>query len=58
MITDCTIIDLNELHKKARDGKFYGETIIKWEAGEPVFVEVHQKLKPKDFGRLIFIQVI
>lgn len=52
------MIDLKEFQAKARAERFYGETVIKWENGEAVLFEVHQKFKPKDFPNLILIQVI
>lgn len=46
--------DLGELQEKARRAEFYGETIIRWEKGEPVFIEAVQKFKPKDFNYIVF----
>lgn len=42
--------DLGELQRKAKSVEFYGETLIKWEKGEPVLIENTQKFKPKDFA--------
>lgn len=51
------MIDLNTLQENARKQRFYGETVIKWENGEPTMLDVHQKFKPKDAERAIFFTV-
>jgi hypothetical protein len=52
------VIDLKEFQEKAKHEHFWGETLIKWENGEPVLFEVHQKFKPKDFPNLVIVQVV
>lgn len=53
-MSDETGNELFELQKKAKACEFYGETLIRWEKGEPVLIENTQKFKPKDFRSIVF----
>lgn len=46
--------DLSRLIMRAQRDGFYGEMLIRWEEGQPVMIEVHQKVKPKDFEDVVF----
>lgn len=49
--------DLTNLQENARKQGFYGEAHIKFENGEIVLIEVQQKFKPKDFERIVLVQI-
>jgi len=51
------VMDLKDFQAKMQHEEFYGDTIIKWEAGRPVFIEIHQKVKPQNFGTFVLFQV-
>lgn len=53
-----TVVSLHEFQERMKKDDFYGETLIKWEKGSPVLIEIHQKLKPKDFTNFILVQVV
>lgn len=53
-----SVISLHEFQEKMKKDDFYGETLIKWEKGSPVLIEIHQKLKPKDFVNFFVVQVV
>jgi hypothetical protein len=50
-------VDLRELQEKAKIEKFYGEALIKFEAGEIKLIELTQKFKPADFSRMVLVQI-
>lgn len=40
--------DFGKLIERARADKFFGEMVIKWNAGEPVLIEIHRTLTVKE----------